>query len=77
MNSQSVTDFRCWRHSHSRVRVKWSANPSPNSSPASVGNGYTDLSNGILPGTLEAATRKMKESPIAGELFGEGFADHF
>ncbi|MFM8348366.1 MAG: glutamine synthetase family protein [Bacteroidota bacterium] len=45
--------------------------------PASVGNGYTDLSNGILPGTLEAATRKMKESPIAGELFGEGFADHF
>jgi len=45
--------------------------------PASVGNGYTDFSNGTLPGTLEAATRMMKASPIAAELFGEGFADHF
>lgn len=45
--------------------------------PATKGNGYTDFSNGTLPGTLEAATRQMRESSIAAELFGETFTDHF
>ena len=45
--------------------------------PASIGNGYTDFSNGTLPGTLNAATGMMKESGLAKELFGEAFTDHF
>lgn len=45
--------------------------------PAVDGNGYRDESNGVLPRTLDEATRKMKESPIAYELFGKDFTDHF
>jgi glutamine synthetase len=45
--------------------------------PASIGNGYRDLSNGTLPSTLMDATTAMKDSRIAKELFGEGFVDHF
>lgn len=45
--------------------------------PATVGNGYRDYSNGVLPNTLEKATAAMKESPVAKELFGEGFVQHF
>lgn len=41
------------------------------------GNGYQDHSNGRLPATLIDATEKMKSSPIASELFGEKFVDHF
>jgi glutamine synthetase len=41
------------------------------------GNGYADQSNGVLPGTLHEATEKMKTSPIAQELFGEAFVQHF
>lgn len=44
---------------------------------ATTGNGYRDTSNGVLPSTLESATRKMKESGIANELFGESFVTHF
>ncbi|NQX37699.1 glutamine synthetase [Pedobacter steynii] len=44
---------------------------------ATTGNGYKDLSNGILPGNLHEATLKMKGSPIAGELFGTSFVEHF
>jgi glutamine synthetase len=44
---------------------------------ATVGNGYTDTSNGILPGTLNEATRMMKTSDVAREIFGDGFVDHF
>ncbi|TDS11042.1 glutamine synthetase family protein [Sphingobacterium paludis] len=44
---------------------------------ATTGNGYKDLSNGILPGNLHEATLKMKESPLAGELFGTSFVEHF
>lgn len=44
---------------------------------ATTGNGYKDLSNGILPGNLHEATVKMKGSPIAGELFGTSFVEHF
>jgi glutamine synthetase len=41
------------------------------------GNGYQEKSNGSLaPNLLEAATM-MKNSPVAKELFGEAFVDHF
>lgn len=42
-----------------------------------IGNGYKDKSNGILPGNLMDATLKMKESKISRELFGDAFVDHF
>jgi glutamine synthetase len=45
--------------------------------PATVGNGYKDLSNGRLPKSLEEATLLMKTSPVAKELFGETFVQHF
>lgn len=45
--------------------------------PATVGNGYRDLANGVLPGTLIEASNFMKQSEIANELFGEAFVDHF
>jgi glutamine synthetase len=45
--------------------------------PATVGNGYRDYSNGTLPHTLIDATLQMKTSPIAEELFGKAFVDHF
>lgn len=45
--------------------------------PATVGNGYRDLSNGILPRNLWEATQTMKESKVAKELFGEKFVAHF
>ena len=45
--------------------------------PASVGNGYRDFSNGILPTSLQEATSQMKQSPVAKELFGADFVEHF
>lgn len=45
--------------------------------PVTVGNGYRDESNGILPANLHEATQQMKRSEIAGELFGATFVDHF
>jgi len=42
-----------------------------------TGNGYRDFSQGTLPATLEEATREMKKSPVAAELFGEKFTAHF
>jgi glutamine synthetase len=44
---------------------------------ASTGNGYKDSSQGILPSTLLEATRKMKESKPAKEMFGQQFVEHF
>lgn len=41
------------------------------------GNGYKDISHGILPATLNEATQKMKASVIAKEIFGETFVEHF
>ncbi len=41
------------------------------------GNAYDDCNADPLPATLEEATRAMKDSPIARELFGETFTDHF
>lgn len=45
--------------------------------PASEGNGYADKRNGILPANLAEATRAMANSPVAAELFGTEFVDHF
>ena len=45
--------------------------------PASIGNGYKDVSNGHFPNSLSAATALMKNSPIANELFGKTFVQHF
>lgn len=42
-----------------------------------IGNGYRDLKNGILPGNLKEATQNMKGSKVAKELFGETFETHF
>jgi len=42
-----------------------------------IGNGYTDDSHGVLPGSLQEATAKMKESALARELLGEQFVAHF
>ncbi|MEP6617527.1 MAG: glutamine synthetase family protein [Ginsengibacter sp.] len=41
------------------------------------GNGYKDISNGVLSSSLLEATQKMKTSVIAKEILGETFADHF
>ncbi|HVS98119.1 MAG TPA: glutamine synthetase family protein [Puia sp.] len=41
------------------------------------GNGYSDKRNGVLPRNLWEATQAMKTSPLAAELFGETFVNHF
>lgn len=45
--------------------------------PATIGNGYRDISNGILPRNLDEATKAMQSSDVAKELFGEKFVEHF
>ncbi len=45
--------------------------------PATVGNGYRDYSNGVLPHTLHEATQLMKQSDVAKEILGEKFTEHF
>ena len=45
--------------------------------PATKGNGYADIKNGILPANLWQATQAMKTSPVANELFGVEFIQHF
>jgi glutamine synthetase len=45
--------------------------------PPTNGNGYLEKSFGTLPSTLWEATEKMKNSPLAKELFGKTFTDHF
>ena len=45
--------------------------------PATKGNGYADIKNGILPANLWQATQAMKTSPVANELFGVAFVQHF
>jgi glutamine synthetase len=46
-------------------------------SAPTTGNGYKDFSNGVLPETLETATKKMAHSAIAKEIFGEDFVHHY
>lgn len=45
--------------------------------PATTGNGYLDTKHGALPRSLNEANERMKESPVAKELFGERFVEHF
>jgi glutamine synthetase len=45
--------------------------------PPTTGSGYADKSNGILPKNLWEATTAMKNSPVAKDLFGEKFVEHF
>ncbi|MBG9377934.1 glutamine synthetase [Panacibacter sp. DH6] len=45
--------------------------------PATVGNGYQDKANGVLPATLLEAATQMQQSTLAKELFGDAFVDHF
>lgn len=44
---------------------------------ATIGNGYADKANGVLPGNLWEATQAMKHAEIGRELFGSEFVDHF
>lgn len=44
---------------------------------ATIGNGYADKKNGLLPSNLWEASQKMKNSALAVELFGEKFVEHF
>ncbi len=44
---------------------------------ATQGNGYLNKENGILPANLKEATQDMKQNPLATELFGQPFVDHF
>ncbi len=45
--------------------------------PATKGNGYAVHKYGRLPANLAKATKAMKKSEIAAELFGETFVKHF
>ncbi len=45
--------------------------------PATIGNGYRNIDNGVLPRTLFDATKIMETSPIAQQLFGSAFVKHF
>jgi len=45
--------------------------------PETKGNGYADLRFGKLPANLWEATKAMKESETAKELFGDSFVNHF
>jgi glutamine synthetase len=45
--------------------------------PITIGNGYTDESNGRFSKNLIDATVKMRDSKIANEVLGEGFVMHF
>ena len=52
-------------------------NKLPLEKKATTGSGYRDISNGVLPQSLQAATLQMKESVLAKELFGNPFVEHF
>jgi glutamine synthetase len=45
--------------------------------PKTTGSGYADKSHGVLPRNLWEATQAMKQSPLAAELFGAAFTEHF
>lgn len=45
--------------------------------PCTKGNGYKDLSNGVLSRNLWDATQLMKKSELASELFDPEFVKHF
>lgn len=45
--------------------------------PPTKGNEYENMASRRLPATLAEAVSAMRASPIANELFGAGFVDHF
>lgn len=45
--------------------------------PETIGNGYNDKAAGVLPDNLLDATKKMANSVVAKQLFGESFVEHF
>ena len=45
--------------------------------PATVGDGYSDLKNGVLPKNLWEAVEQMERSDVAREIFDEPFVKHF
>lgn len=45
--------------------------------PATIGNEYDNTHSQKFPKTLQEATTAMKASPVAAELFGAQFVDHF
>lgn len=45
--------------------------------PVTVGNGYADKKNGVLPTNLWEATQAMKASAVAAEILGDAFVQHF
>lgn len=45
--------------------------------PVTTGNGYANKTNGTLATNLWDATQIMKTSPVAEELFGAAFVEHF
>jgi len=52
-------------------------NKLPLTIPPTKGNEYENKASQKLPKTLDEATKAMKNSPIAKELFGEAFVNHF
>ena len=42
-----------------------------------VGNGYADSAAPVLPRDLREATLRFQQSPVAKQLFGEQFVEHF
>lgn len=52
-------------------------NELPLDTKAITGNAYLSNSGNRLPESLEKATKKMADSEIANELFGEAFVNHF
>lgn len=52
-------------------------NKLPLTIPPTKGNEYENKTSQKLPKTLNDATTAMKNSPIAKELFGDAFVDHF
>lgn len=53
---------------HNKLKLK---------TPATIGNGYADKKNGVLPKNLWESTQAMKTSEIARGLLGDTFVDHF
>ncbi len=47
------------------------------STPATHGNAYNENDRERLPADLQQAALAMKDSPVAKELFGEAFVEHF
>jgi glutamine synthetase len=52
-------------------------NELPLSTKPSTGNAYLETSKHLLPNSLEQANKKMANSAIANDLFGEAFVRHF